>query len=48
MSLISSAPTSALYRAKRSGRDRVVIVTDTAVPQASRPLSLARTSVLLS
>jgi Diguanylate cyclase, GGDEF domain len=43
-----AAADHALYRAKRSGRDRVVIVTDTVVPQASRPLPLARTSVLLS
>ena len=33
-----AAADHALYRAKRSGRDRVVIYADTRVPQASRPL----------
>ena len=42
-----AAADHALYQAKRSGRDRVVIYADTRVPQASRPLSLARTSALL-
>jgi len=37
----------ALYQAKRSGRDRVVIHADTQVPQASRPLPPTRTNVLL-
>src|SRR5580658_6549937 len=42
-----AAADHALYQAKRSGRDRVVIHADTQVPQASRPLPLARTNVLL-
>jgi diguanylate cyclase (GGDEF)-like protein len=42
-----AAADHALYQAKRSGRDRVVIYADTRVPQASRPLPLARTNVLL-
>jgi diguanylate cyclase (GGDEF)-like protein len=42
-----AAADHALYQAKRSGRDRVVIYADSRVPQASRPLPLARTSVLL-
>ena len=33
-----AAADHALYQAKRSGRDRVVIYADTRVPQASRPL----------
>ena len=42
-----AAADHALYQAKRSGRNRVVIYADTRVPQASRPLPLARTNVLL-
>ena len=42
-----AAADHALYQAKRSGRDRVVIYADTRVPQASHPLPLARTNVLL-
>ncbi len=42
-----AAADHALYQAKRSGRDRVVIYADTQVPQASRPLPLARTNPLL-
>ena len=42
-----AAADHALYQAKRSGRDRVVIHADTRIPQASRPLPLARTNVLL-
>jgi diguanylate cyclase (GGDEF)-like protein len=42
-----AAADHALYQAKRSGRDRVVMYADTQVPQASRPLPLARTDVLL-
>jgi diguanylate cyclase (GGDEF)-like protein len=42
-----AAADHALYQAKRSGRDRVVMHADTWVPQAGRPLPLARTSVLL-
>ena len=42
-----AAADHALYQAKRSGRDRVVIYADTRVPQASRPLPLARANVLL-
>ena len=42
-----AAADHALYQAKRSGRDRVVMYADTRVPQASQPLPLARTSVLL-
>jgi diguanylate cyclase (GGDEF)-like protein len=41
-----AAADHALYQAKRSGRDRVVMYADTQVPQASRPLPLARTNVL--
>jgi len=37
-----AAADHALYQAKRSGRDRVVMYADTRVPQASRPLALAR------
>jgi diguanylate cyclase (GGDEF)-like protein len=42
-----AAADHALYQAKRSGRDRVVMYADTRVPQASRPLPLARANVLL-
>ena len=42
-----AAADHALYQAKRSGRDRVVIYADTRVPQASQPLPLARPSALL-
>jgi len=42
-----AAADHALYQAKRSGRDRVVIHADTQVPQASRPLPPTRTNVLL-
>ena len=42
-----AAADHALYQAKRSGRDRVVMYADTRVPQASQPLPLARTNVLL-
>jgi diguanylate cyclase (GGDEF)-like protein len=42
-----AAADHALYQAKRSGRDRVVIYADTRVPQPSQPLPLARTNVLL-
>jgi diguanylate cyclase (GGDEF)-like protein len=42
-----AAADHALYQAKSSGRDRVVMYADTRVPQASQPLPLARTSVLL-
>jgi diguanylate cyclase (GGDEF)-like protein len=42
-----AAADHALYQAKGSGRDRVVIYADTQVPQTSRPLPLARTNVLL-
>ena len=41
-----AAADHALYQAKSSGRDRVVIYADTWVPQASRPLPLARTNVV--
>jgi diguanylate cyclase (GGDEF)-like protein len=43
-----AAADHALYQAKGSGRDRVVISADTWVPQASRPLPLASTNVLLA
>ena len=42
-----AAADHALYQAKHSGRDRVVIYADTPVPQASRPLALVCTNVLL-
>ena len=42
-----AAADQALYQAKRSGRNRVVMYAHTRVPQASRPLPLARTDVLL-
>jgi diguanylate cyclase (GGDEF)-like protein len=42
-----AAADHALYQAKRSGRDRVVMYAHTRVPQASRPLPLARTNALL-
>jgi diguanylate cyclase (GGDEF)-like protein len=42
-----AAADHALYQAKRSGRDRVVMYAHTRVPQASGPLPLARTNVLL-
>jgi diguanylate cyclase (GGDEF)-like protein len=42
-----AAADHALYQAKRSGRDRIVMCADTRVPHASRPLPLARTNVLL-
>ena len=42
-----AAADHALYQAKSSGRDRVVMYADTWVPQASRPLPLARTNVLV-
>jgi diguanylate cyclase (GGDEF)-like protein len=42
-----AAADHALYQAKRSGRDRVVIHADARIPQASLPLPLARTNVLL-
>jgi diguanylate cyclase (GGDEF)-like protein len=42
-----AAADHALYQAKRSGRDRVVVYADTRVPQATRPLPLARANVLL-
>ena len=41
-----AAADHALYQAKRSGRDRVVMYADTRVPQASQPLPLARAIVL--
>ena len=37
-----AAADHALYQAKRSGRDRVVMYADTRVPQAGEPLPLAR------
>jgi diguanylate cyclase (GGDEF)-like protein len=43
-----AAADHALYQAKRSGRDRVVMSADTRVPQASRPLPLTSTNVLLA
>ena len=43
-----TAADHALYQAKRSGRDRVVMYADTRVPQASQPLPLASTNVPLS
>ena len=42
-----AAADHALHRAKHNGRDRVGMYADTPVPQASRPLPLPRTSVLL-
>jgi len=42
-----AAADHALYQAKGSGRDRVVMHTDTWVPQASRPLPLARANAVL-
>ena len=42
-----AAADHALYQAKTSGRDRVVIYADTRVPQTSQALPLARTNVLL-
>ena len=42
-----AAADHALYQAKHSGRDRVVIYADTRVPQARQPLPLARTNALL-
>ena len=42
-----AAADHALYQAKSSGRDRVVIYADTWVPQASQALPLTRTNVLL-
>jgi diguanylate cyclase (GGDEF)-like protein len=42
-----AAADHALYQAKRSGRDRVIIHAETQVPQASQPLPPARTNVLL-
>ncbi len=42
-----AAADHALYQAKRGGRDRVVMYAHTRGPQASRPLPLARTNVLL-
>ncbi len=42
-----AAADHALYQAKRSGRDRVVMYADTRVPQADRPLPVARTNILL-
>ena len=42
-----AAADHALYQAKRSGRDRVVMYADSRVSQASRALPLARADVLL-
>ena len=42
-----AAADHALYQAKHSGRDRVVMYADARVPQAGGPLPLARTNVLL-
>ena len=42
-----AAADHALYQAKGSGRDRVVMHADTQVPQASRPLPLARANAVL-
>jgi diguanylate cyclase (GGDEF)-like protein len=42
-----AAADHALYQAKHSGRDRVIMHADTQVPQASQSLPLARTNVLL-
>jgi diguanylate cyclase (GGDEF)-like protein len=41
-----AAADHALYQAKGSGRDRVVMHADTRIPQAGRPLPLARAEVL--
>jgi diguanylate cyclase (GGDEF)-like protein len=40
-----AAADHALYQAKRSGRDRVLIYADNRIPQASQPLPLVRTNV---
>ena len=42
-----AAADHALYQAKSSGRDRVVMYADTRVPQASQPLPLARANRVL-
>jgi diguanylate cyclase (GGDEF)-like protein len=42
-----AAADHALYQAKNSGRDRVIVHADTRIPQASRPLPLARANILL-
>ena len=42
-----AAADHALYQAKGSGRDRVVMYADTRVPQASRPLPLAHANAVL-
>jgi diguanylate cyclase (GGDEF)-like protein len=43
---LMAAADHALYQAKGSGRDRVVMQADTRVPQAGRPVPLTRASVL--